>query len=410
MNYHFFGWDDKFIDGFIKLADEVSSNNTYIFNFAPPVKYVKSNKGIFAPNNSAELESIIQEIGTTDKVLFHPWSVGSDIFLKLPAETEIYAIFWGGEFLNIGPAAGVKNVFGDLLYEPLTKELVRKNAHIERTSYVINHIKFNLLKKNSEGLLNVLKSPMLYYRFFDNNLQKYINSRKKFLERVTAICHWNRFDIELLENLFQTKITQKKFFYGTGRNWLNSEEKSTVSKPESEPLIFFVGNSDTPTNNHLDTFEILKRFKHENILIYAPLSYQNGEYARYISEVGKKIFGEKFIPIFDFLPKDQYLNLIDKMDVCVMNHRRTQAGGNIMAFLSKGKKVFINPNSTLYLFLKSMRIEVYSINSLNSLNIDELRTGQSSEIVKKNIEILRNEFGAEEATKRYCELLVPESC
>lgn len=403
MNYHFFCWDDKFVDSFIQFADETTSNNVFVYYFSQPTRHVKSKRGIFAPANSPELEDVLRKISADDKVFMHPL-IETDIFSKIPEETKVYAIFWGAEFLNINIRCGVDNAFGDLLYEPVTKRYMRLYSNIYRVGHLVRFIIKNIKGGNFEDFLKLLLLPREYNDYFDRNLADFIHERKRLLKRLTAVCHWNDLDIVLLQDLFDEKINCRKFFYGIGRYMMNPDAIYTSSKEMSETLNFFVGNSDTPTNNHLDTFNLLKRFRRENIMIYAPLSYHVGKYAKYIARIGRWLFGDKFTPILDFLPREQYLAMMDSMDVCVMNHRRTQAGGNVSAFIAKGKKVFLNPNSTLYWFYKNLGVEVFSTQLLKSLSLDELRAPLDISVAKRNVEILRNHFGSEAAVKTYRDL------
>ena len=137
-----------------------------------------------------------------------------------------------------------------------------------------------------------------------------------------------------------------------------------------------VGNSADPTNQHLEVFNQLEKFKDQNIKIFVVLSYGSPYYAKQVIEEGKKRFGDKFSAITDMMPFDQYLDFLASIDIAVFNHKRQQAFGNIITLLGLGKKVFINPASTLNDVFGEFGLQVF-----NSQHIDLLQLG---EVVKKN--------------------------
>jgi len=47
------------------------------------------------------------------------------------------------------------------------------------------------------------------------------------------------------------------------------------------------------------------------------------------------IFREKFKPLVDFIPFDEYLNLLAKVDIAIFNHKRQQTMGNITTLLGE---------------------------------------------------------------------------
>jgi hypothetical protein len=74
-----------------------------------------------------------------------------------------------------------------------------------------------------------------------------------------------------------------------------------------------------------------------------------------------------------------------------MNQLRQQAFGNILSSLWLGSKVFLNPQNTIYSYLKSLGIHIYSVEDINSNNPEII---QNLEDVKasKNKEILGRFF------------------
>lgn len=109
-----------------------------------------------------------------------------------------------------------------------------------------------------------------------------------------------------------------------------------------------VGNSATKTNNHYEAFEAIKKFKDENIEVVCPLSYGDMEYAKEIEIAGREIFGNKFIPIKDYLSIDEYSQLLSDMDVVLFPFDRQQATANLEIVAYFGAKVYIKKQSALW--------------------------------------------------------------
>jgi len=146
-----------------------------------------------------------------------------------------------------------------------------------------------------------------------------------------------------------------------------------------------IGNSADSSNNHFEIIERLTPFCDENIVIYAPLSYGNKEYAQSVIKVGKEIFGDKFKPLTDFMPFDQYLNFLGKVDIAIFNHRRQQAMGNIITLLGMGKKVYMRSDITPWPMFKRIGVKVYEASDLELNPIDE-------HFIKLNRAAIRNNF------------------
>ncbi len=381
MNYHFCV-DDKFINKFIVEAENISNDNIFVFVFEKSTaKHVKYEKGISAPFGSENLMKIIEEIKAKDKVFFHPYmqQFSNTIVKNIPKETKVYAIFWGAEFLQLPSYCGYNNKMSKFLYESKTLAYVKQTTPKPSQGIIRSFIES--IKK-----MNLLIFPyrIFYYRI---NEWKNIKMRSEFLKRVTAVCHWNQLDIDILERLYKVPIKYIKFC-----NALFAD--SGVVLPERQTkkeVLILLGNSDTPTNNHFESFELLKKFKDNEIKIYCPLNYHKQDYAFLIAKRGKEIFGDKFIPILDFIPRDEYFHMINNVDICFMNHKRTQAAGNISVLIRKGAKIFLNKKSTIYHLFKDLGLKVYTTEEIVDISFSELQKNQESHISLKNYQ-LHNDY------------------
>lgn len=147
--------------------------------------------------------------------------------------------------------------------------------------------------------------------------------------------------------------------------------KEYRKREKNDCIRIVVGNSATEENRHLYALNCLKKYANENIEIFCPLSYGDLEYGKKIALVGKKIFGNKFFPIFDWMNKNDYFVFLSTCDVGVFANDRQQALGNISALLCLGGKVFLNKNTPMYQYFCQKGIKCYDIDMISNLDLEE---------------------------------------
>lgn len=144
----------------------------------------------------------------------------------------------------------------------------------------------------------------------------------------------------------------------------------TLEVPEKQDRTINIqlGNSASPTNNHIEVLEMLLPFKEQDICIYAPLSYSDQDNAKRIIKLGQELFGHKFIPLTEFIPFVRYLDLLGDIDIAIFNNSRQQAMGNIITLLGLGKTVYIRNDTTQWQFFQDKSLQIYDVNDFNSLD------------------------------------------
>jgi dTDP-N-acetylfucosamine:lipid II N-acetylfucosaminyltransferase len=165
-----------------------------------------------------------------------------------------------------------------------------------------------------------------------------------------------------------------------------------------------VGNSATPTNNHIEIFDLLTQIDLGERQIFVPLSYGDPIYRDGIIAYGSKLFGSRFQPIVDFMSLEHYNTFIAECSVVVMGHRRQQGGGNAVTMLYKGAKVFLDEANTVYQYLKSKGAFVYSLQELQSkeANVFEPLTEEQK---RKNREVMEGYSGHDMVLRSVGELV-----
>lgn len=127
---------------------------------------------------------------------------------------------------------------------------------------------------------------------------------------------------------------------------------------QSAPNIL-VGNSATATNNHLELFEHLRdRVDLAGRQLIVPLSYGDSAYREAISKIGRSLFGQRFVPLVDFMPRQRYIGLLQSCGHVMMNHVRQQAFGNLVISGLLGAKLHLNDSCPLYSWLGNQGVPV----------------------------------------------------
>ena len=338
--------DDKFIDGFIEKYLLYHDDKKVMFvcivmaNYNK--KYIKNERVRLITFKSSEYKNIIENIHTFDVVYFHSFLMFKSLYIlkQIPVKVKIAWIFWGAEFF--------KNGIFQKFYDDCTKKV-----YLDR----IENVK---LKK-----FGVFKTIAKY--FWLKIVWFKLLILYKALQRIDYFLHWNYYDYVFVKSLIpNSKSVFVEFAYGE-----NTTLKSNVNsfKKVIKNRTIIVGNSATFSNNHFSILEILSK-RNEEFEIICPLSYGDKEYAKIVIDYGKKLFGSRFKPLTEFMPKDEYFKLIQGADCLIFNNIRTQAASNIFYALSIGKKVFLNSENTHLKFLQERNIMTFSTSLLQNINYE----------------------------------------
>ena len=294
----------------------------------------------------------------------------------------------------------IQNIENDLYREPLINRLFSLIYNLNKAEKVILHGLFSphlilillmqpwLLKK----CIWVIWGGDLYYRIsrsknFKSNIYEFL--RKSVISRLGGFITQVKNDYELANSWYGAKgIYYYCFMYPS--NLYKEYSKENLIKKSSK-LIIQLGNSSDRSNNHIEVLDKLVKYKNMNIEIICPLSYGDKEYADEIKEYGNKLFGMKFTPILDFLKIDEYIELLNRVDVAIFNHERQQALGNITTLLGLGKKVYIRKEISTWNFCLDHKLTVYSLNN----NFEDIFDEMNSTLRVKNIKNVKKYFSEE---------------
>lgn len=196
---------------------------------------------------------------------------------------------------------------------------------------------------------------------------------------------------------FEAKIGIRRpslwFTYGLLEDYVGLD---LMDKYVDQTANILVGNSSSFTSNHLDFFKLVAGRIPNESKVFVPLSYGNKPYGKYVTGKGKELLGESFHPLFDFIPKNEYHELLLGCPHLVMNHKRQQGLGLIITALWMGAKVYLNPEVSTYMYFKRLGINIFTISNL--LGEDESQPLEllplPMHMIEENRRILLDNFGS----------------
>lgn len=383
--------DDKFIDDFITDAENAApGNNIFILDTKKEyVRHVKSDRVHFAQHHTPTFDELVKNISLNDKVFIH-WASEEAIRFALTLDKAIPVglFFWGGDVVEIPYSYFKKTIYGP-------ESLRYFERHEEHAP-----VKWNPLKP--KRLYRTFAKKYITYR---RDQKQIADTRARFFERLNYFLNWNEMDHEWIRQHYTTRVENKYFFY-------NFNPRPGQDAPAPQPdekkkhTTILLGNSDTVTNNHFEALDALSVFKHDPVRLVIPLSYQGKGYADLVEKRAVSIFGkDKVRALKGFLPRDEYYQILNDVDIAVMYHFRPQAAGNTLALLYRGKKVFIHERSTTYGLLKNNAATVFNSKDIDKMPFADFSRLLTAEQVQENIRIVDKLFDQTEKMRVLKEIL-----
>ncbi len=327
--------DEKFttmtISYFDNRTDIVSKYVYFRRDKRRPLVYIQNNERISIIDNYKE---IISEFQSRDYDVLYLHSIYITFWPLLryvPQNKIIIWWMWGYEIYlpnSYGQRHGFVNMETIL---PVTKS-VRKQITSKK----------DRIKQSVKGLLVDMVWP--YYK-------------KKIVGRIDYFYPVIHSEYEIMK---QVKGFHAKEFYLPHLRWPNLDTEIVV---EGEGDIQ-IGNSASQWGNHLDVWEHIKKYVPVNSRIVLPLSYGDKKYATYIQNAIKREH-ENIEIMNDFLPFEEYFNVIKRCSFFVHGAIRQHAMGNIYDAIMSGRKVFLYKDSLDYKHLHERGYVVFTIEDID---------------------------------------------
>lgn len=368
--------DEKFIDSLIEIFDYFEKyHHEYLVlrnSLQPTFKHIKKTERVL---QMTPLQATYYfERHNFDVVFIHNLIfTQTPFFLKLKPSVQICWFAWGMDIYgqpNYGGAfVNIENILGkdDKQYASTSvKDILLENAY---TLYY-NHLSYR------KSLKAVMKRVNYFVGVLPNEydlLRKY--NKSIFNAEQLIFNYFNPNDLKTENDLGQT------FFVGEN---------------------VLVGNSATPTNNHLELLDILKETDTYNRKFIFPLSYGIEKYKDAVKEKANQVLGERFLPLNSFMSYDEYMATIQNCGYAIFNHVRQQGIGNLISALWNGNKVFLNPNSVAYRYYKGIGFRIYTTQDLLNKG---LQNPMNKEDIIYNRQVFLKYYGKEASYNKVLKLL-----
>lgn len=305
-----------------------------------PLKYIKNFQPEFLSVCDIRKTFQSSEIGA---IVFHSMPHHSQHLIKhIPHDKKIVWLGWGYDYYdNL-----LKNLYPKGLTLPKTAELFRALAHKKS-------IRERLHNKTLWEIARAIKRKISTWPRTSKNRKKTLLGRVDYFIPVLE----SEYEMAKADNPWLNAI-YLPWNYGTVEDdFINSEPLYCTGEN------ILVGNSAASENNHIETFEFIKENFHISTKrIFCPLSYGDPDYAQAVANTGRAYFGENFVPLMEFIDKQEYIKLLTTCGYVFMNHIRQQALGNICILMMAGAKIYLNSDNPLYSWLKQRGAYIELIN------------------------------------------------
>ena len=334
--------DDKFLDSAFDTFDNIDSeiDNKYVFfTKVQDFKfvYIKKTERITIINDFEEYIKLFFD-KDVDVLFFHSINpLWYNYFQYIDKRKIVVWRLWGYDIYHNDfrfPIIEVKK------YKTLTSEIIDQPipTKLKQLKRIIRKVLF-------------LATTFKYYRdkIEQKNIIASVISRVDYFAPVISL----EYDLLNKKNYFRAK----KFYF----RYNSIPEYSNVMESSSSGENILIGNSATPTNNHMDILKKMSNFDLKGRQLILPLNYGDTVYKERLLDEIERMQISGLMILNDFLSFDEYNNILKTCSFFVFGHIRQQAIGNILLGLSKGIKIFLYKESITYKFLKNKGFFIYSI-------------------------------------------------
>lgn len=345
MNILHLCYDTNFISDSRKIFDKYyPGENTFIVDSpTSELKVIKDSEGMYIfnlgdPNNYTEINQLFEKYNFSHIVLhgLFPTCLTFLKYFKSKYDFKVYWLFWGYELYE---TLGYENDF-KLIDQPF-------NPFIKKSYVTINKIS------------KIIRKFIGKYR---------VPSYIQLFSMIDYFCFWYIYDYHLLQKYYPSNMKYKYFAYGAALKGNENSIFNEMSTKQSHKIM--INHQASLFGNHDTVFKKISKIDTNNLLTkIVPLSYGSTIIKEETLRKGRKLFGSKFHPILNRMPKEEYFSLLSDIDAAVFGQRRQEASGNIIQLLRNGVKIFLRNDNCLLEYYKSKGYHIYSFeDDLNSIS------------------------------------------
>ena len=355
---HFFQ-DEKVVNDVIGSFEEVFPDDNVFVILSKDGRanlVTKRLNTYFFPFKSRELFLFLKNITEYKEVIVHSMGYRMAQIVNRINHPNITWVVWGSDLFE--PLLGSK---GYKLY------LDKSSLYLERSKYEPLFIyKIHIIVKNFIICKVITKAINKI-----SNLATTTDSTFKLFLNYFPSCHIRKKEI---------------FYYPIEKMLIDDAREKYVSGMD-----VWINNAAHRNGNHVYIFDLIKAYNNNNI--HVPLSYGIVEYANYVSEKGYVLLGEKFKPMMNFIPRNEYYNKFLNSNSFIFGHLRSCAFGNVLIAIYLGGKVFLFKNNPLFIHFKDLGVTIFSIE--DELTENNLYSKLSESERKRNRMIILEHYSTE---------------
>lgn len=261
---------------------------------------------------------------------------------KVPKSIKVFWFVWGYDIYNT--PKGDPYVKLNLLH-PKSRSAIKE---------VYRSRKYPLHKRIKWSIKRIILNLIDYKRQYHNdNRRVYVNA----VERIDYFAGVFPLEYGLLVGKPGFRAKNVIFELSNPIDWT----PCPITLPDVGENIL-VGNSADINNNHLDLIEYIQRLDLNGRKLIIPVSYGGSiEYANMIKTAYEEAFGDKALVLTDYLPRQEYYNLLSSVGYAIFFHERQQASCNVEELLRHGVKVFFSETSLNYRHYSETGYCVYTV-------------------------------------------------
>lgn len=335
--------DEKFIDGLFDsmalLNDKWENDYLLVRNKKPDsYKYIKNTDKIFFVKSDSIIDYLDNQ--KYDAVFLH--SLPSFPIESIPNINKRIKVFWFA--------------WGWDIYQlPQNKPLIQLDLIKKETQKELDKLNNPIVTQKRKTLKDYLRP--IKYLFYDSPTNRQIKLYYKAIKRVDYFSGVLEYEYDLMKSVPGFRAKQVIFKYASLQTLENQKQPSLYTGNN-----ILVGNSASSTNNHLDIIPYLKKLDLGERKIILPLSYSNtNEYIEDVSNAYTKEFGKNSVMLKEFMPPQEYMEVLLSCSIAIFFMERQQAVGNICLALRNGSKVFLSETNPVYRFFKDLGLKVFSV-------------------------------------------------
>lgn len=356
--------DDKFSDYAIEQFENLNISSDFVLMATSGHENLVKHrdKTLMYKNGDKEtLFIILSKLSSYDAVIFHGlfWWYDTEFLTNIPESTKVAWVNWGGEIY------GRKDVYKDFL---------------SLRSYIIEtlHEWGKKIKAwNKEIYIHHYEVPMDIFRRIDYCMTDEVE------------------EFEYAKNYLQSPKLEHLFY-----NYYTLEDMvGPLIDKRCQGNHIFMGNCGANECNYWDAMPIAARLKDKGQKVIIPLGYGSQWVSKLAIRLGKWLYGADFMPLTEFLPREQYNDLICNCSTMIMPHYAPRAQGNIITALWLGMRVYLSERNMTYHHFKRLGCTVYSIEKdLKRSNKDRF-TPMTDEELELNRKIIYATYSKEATMK-----------